>query len=542
MIQRYRFQPPSRTRRGETVRQEIVSPIGGINDSIPPWNLSQGQSPYAVNFRVDKDRLSLAKRGGMRRYGTLHADLTPGTFSANTATHLLAGESADGIYPLYMILSDTSIMYYMVDTPFDRVWYRLNAAPSAPQTMFRRAIPVLEASSGSVWNVLTSGQSAVPDALTAYWNGSTSTGFFKGVFSFLSHESYAKYGEAFNERLLFFNTSISTATEYPKRVRWSVKGNPFDFSSYGAGFQDLADMRGEGTGILADRDRLLLWSTQDVWMGRARNDDFGFDFFPVNKTKGCDLPHTLVNTDVGPIWATTNGKIWWLNGTEVIEIGREIKSLIKEDGVDHFAVASRLYATFDPKFREYKLHFLNFNSTNAAEASAVLVLRTDSLQADGRGIWQHFYYDENGVGLTHGAQGVYVTRRQSVNAKVPMKESSSVFVDENPDTGAQGVYTSKWRSQALRSRDANSKEAIAEAWVDGRGALALVATKEASSNATLYTSPTRSFGITSLDTTLYFPLAPVASRHPQIEVISTDGTSLQIHSIRLTLRAYSGRF
>lgn len=526
MIQRYRFQPPSRTRRGETTRSEIVSPIGGLDQSTPPWNLRGGRTPYAENVRLTRDRLGIEKRPGMQQFYT---GLPQSMTEAKTPVAAFVGFSTDGRVEIPIALSSISSAFYYRN-PNTGNWLGATGTNISSRTADIRFATVFRASDGSVYNFWTNDDQMAPQSFI-YNPDLGIAALGSGSGSFLSSESQAKYVAAFNERLLYFNTSINSATRFPTRVRWSIKGDPFDFISYGAGFQDLAEMHGEGRGMLAERDRLLLWSEHDVWMGRARNDDFGFDFFALNHEVGLEYPKTLSATDVGPIWVGKDLRMWRLVGNEVQEIGREVRSFLRSNlsSLDNF------YATFDRRSRQYRLYFLNKEGTlslTSNPANAALILHTDTLQASGQGSWFYYKYPYR---IPAATEHFIVS-----SAMTPYVESEGVFTDQIP--AGQQTFTAKWRSQAIRSRDANAKEAIAEAWIDGRGALASVAAKEASSNATLYTSPTRSFGTTSVDTTLYFPLSPVASRHPQIEIISTDGTSMQIHSIRLTLRAYSGRF
>ena len=523
MIQRFKFHPPSRTKRGETLRQEIIRPVGGIDQTVPPWNLGRGRTPYAENCRLTRDRLGVEKRPGLQNY--FGVNNIPGSAQPFVA---FMGETTDGQDEVPMVLtSANSGVYYR--NPTTGNWVGSTALGVSSYTADVHFATVYSASDSSTHVVWTNGDQLAPNS--AWFSPKLgSNALNQGVGSFLSHASTAKYVASFNERLLFFNTSIDSTTVYPKRVHWSVKGSPFDFNSIGAGFQDIADMHGEGTGMVANKDFLVLWSTEDVWIGRARNDAFGFDFLALEHSVGADMPSTIVETDAGPIWMNSDCRIWRLAGTQVVEVGREIKNLLRSE----VSSLEGAYATYLPSQREYRIYFLNKRATASLTSdppNACVVLHTDTMGERG-GSWFYYTYDKR---LPAGDEGFVIS-----SDATPYIEEEGTHTDQVPS--GQQTFDMIWQTPATRARDASQREAVAEVWIDGRGTLLQATSKEASSAETLYASGSKSFGTTSLDTTVFFPMNPVASRHPLVELKSTDGVKAEIHNVRLTLRAYSGRF
>jgi hypothetical protein len=217
-----------------------------------------------------------------------------------------------------------------------------------------------------------------------------------------SQISSPKYVAAVNERLALFNGTVDGDSR-PNRVAWSIKGDPFDFTSVGAGFQDLVEMRGDGTGIVASGDQLVLFSDNEVWLGRPTDNIFGFDFFPVpsgGKQNGCPYPRTIAVTDAGPMWLGQDLNVYLLNGNRVISVGDKIhreledrRALIDKDKT------ANVWATYDPAQGHYRITYTL--TGNEVGLISSVVLKTNTLARDTGPAWTVYQYSGHAWGVGH---------------------------------------------------------------------------------------------------------------------------------------------
>lgn len=107
----------------------------------------------------------------------------------------------------------------------------------------------------------------------------------------------------FDTRLVYWNVRyLSSSSQLVQRVAWTVKGNPEDQTSIGAGYQDLFDMKGVGTRIFARVDELFVATDQEIWRGRAVGPPFDFQFDPFSRVQGIPYPRAAINTPDGLFW------------------------------------------------------------------------------------------------------------------------------------------------------------------------------------------------------------------------------------------------
>jgi putative component of toxin-antitoxin plasmid stabilization module len=113
----------------------------------------------------------------------------------------------------------------------------------------------------------------------------------------------AKDVALFDTRLMYWNVRyLSSSSQLVQRVAWTVKGNPEDVTSIGAGFQDLFDMKGFGTRVFTRTDEVLLATDQEIWRGRAIGPPFDFQFDPFSRVLGVPYPRAAINTPEGLFW------------------------------------------------------------------------------------------------------------------------------------------------------------------------------------------------------------------------------------------------
>lgn len=159
------------------------------------------------------------------------------------------------------------------------------------------------------------------------WGGpSDNTGF-----STLTQGPIAKDVTLFANRVVAFNIrELSSSSRVVQRVQWSVGGDPEDWLGIGSGFEDLVDMRGQGTRILSTEDEMVLLSTEEVWRGRLLRGDFVFQFSPLNKEVGAPFGKAVIQTKAGIFWLGADSNIYQLQGTTVRPVGGEIQRTIRD--------------------------------------------------------------------------------------------------------------------------------------------------------------------------------------------------------------------
>lgn len=121
-------------------------------------------------------------------------------------------------------------------------------------------------------------------------------------------------------RLVWFNVS-SLLTSYPTRVVWSGRGLPLTYTvADGAGFEDLLDMRGVGLKVIADPDGVVLFSDQEIWRGRRRQDAYAFDFYRISD-QGTPFPRSITRTPHGITYLGRDRELYLLSGDQPIALG-----------------------------------------------------------------------------------------------------------------------------------------------------------------------------------------------------------------------------
>jgi hypothetical protein len=310
-----------------TNRVEVVEPTLGLNKAQPEIDLQPGETPDAENFVVDDGYLR--PRSGLSLFAESHTSL-------NADAGILAYEyqGVDGTL-LPVIASAGTVLAYGVSAAAS--WSTLSYVPinvsdplSGNSTHPIHACVVYEPNDDENWFVFTNGVN-----IPKYSIPSTET--YSEVSDFKSVESYAKYCYALDDRLCFFHCADS-ATTFATRVRWSERGNTSKFSTVGAGFEDLMDMRGEGTGVAVREMDALLFSADEVWVQRPRRDNFAFDFFPLSRGLGTRYPRTITNTPIGTIFMANDFMHYIVRGSVIQPIGQKIHALSGSAGTSSTTV------------------------------------------------------------------------------------------------------------------------------------------------------------------------------------------------------------
>jgi hypothetical protein len=154
------------------------------------------------------------------------------------------------------------------------------------------------------------------------------------VFSTLTGAPRAKFIAAYDNYLLAFNIrdSGSAASEYVQRVQWNDRGSASSWTGGLSGFEDLLAMRGQGTRIVAQDNRVILFSDAEIWQGYPSNFPFVFRFEPLDRSVGCPYSWTISDTPRGIIFLARNLQTYLLpkGGGVAVPIGQRLYRTIRE--------------------------------------------------------------------------------------------------------------------------------------------------------------------------------------------------------------------
>lgn len=117
-------------------------------------------------------------------------------------------------------------------------------------------------------------------------------------FSYVTGAPHPKAVGSFDNYIIAWNlqgSSVGGTT-----VKWCVRGEPFNWTGEGSGFEDLLDMRGMGTAVRGMPDgRVILFGTVEIWYGVRATYPAQFTFTPLEKHVGCPFQRTIQETDAG---------------------------------------------------------------------------------------------------------------------------------------------------------------------------------------------------------------------------------------------------
>ncbi len=310
-IRRSKFQPPNPTgRRSQIVRNLITTPYLGMNTAQPPRELQPNESPFIRDFRVTD--LGLAPRSVNSRVGFVGITDAVQHLKQHEAT--LVGISTSSLVWTNTISSLFSMSWSSggIDMP------DLSATASGATQRFD-TVSAKDALYGNT-AYITGVDQMVPQFLPLDNSSSHST-----LTDWLaSGESFAYACDAFDDRLVMWGSIDSLGTQFPVRAKWSVRGDPDDFTSPGSGQENLVVMDGTASRIVHTTDRQLLFTERDVWEATPRRDAFAFDFRPLSDGIGLAASRALVETPFGIFWYGTDRKLHRYFNGRVTLIGRKI--------------------------------------------------------------------------------------------------------------------------------------------------------------------------------------------------------------------------
>ncbi len=568
-----RFAQPIAPSKG-AAPQHTMGPFQGMNTSVPPQNLQPGETPYAENFVINAGVLE--SRSCVSKYSGTTAAGWPANYVP--AVYMQGYSTAGTRWDLVLVAESSETGWAKYSTDNGATWtddsshltfiYPVSRGPLQADTWSWTQFfePDSDQNAVAATSNYTLPMYRVLDASSDWTHFS----------DIISHESTARFVESFDNRLIFFNTTDASGTQ-GTRVRWSMRGDPTDFTSVGAGFEDLVNMKGRGTGMEAEEDRLILFSDFEVWEGRPRRDAYAFDFDVIKKDIGCTYSDTIVRTPVGIIWLGDDFNFYRAHNGVVRAFSPDIQRFL-QDNVD----TTKLKAQYDSKEGLYML-FFNRSDDNGVYPHAFF-MRVRDIRPDERhperdkADWMY----QNMIGsraAPHRAKGydvmsLAITGNYTIGPTYHLTQDW--FYDEDPNAAVKDSLTQLWTSPAMRmNNDPEVFEAVTEILID-------YSYEAASSSSTLHTrvyarashdtgwlagsdtstefegtpdvyfptwfasSNTPSFPVMK---TVHAPITPQATRYCQFMIYNPGDLAsnnepeakLRIHNFHTTIRPWSGR-
>jgi hypothetical protein len=178
------------------------------------------------------------------------------------------------------------------------------------------------------------------------------------LFSTLTSAPRAKYVASYDNYLVALNVRdpASATSLYVQRVQWSDRGNPSNWTAGLSGFEDLLDMKGQGTRIISDGRRMVIFSDLEIWQGVTANAPFQFVFSAIDRSVGCPYPWSVCQTPAGIVFLGTGSRPYLLptDGGELQPIGDSVRPYI-QSFVNFGVSTDRIWSVYDPYFNTWRL-------------------------------------------------------------------------------------------------------------------------------------------------------------------------------------------
>lgn len=536
---RQKFNLPPRLQGDQSAsRADIFEPVLGFDQSQPVIDLKPGQTPDSENFIVEDGFLT--PRSGLSIFGP--SDTSLGDVALMVAEH----RDVDG--NRFPVIASARTIAFFANNDWSTISYVVRGA-GAPanqlsgtslNNMF--ATSIYEPNIDQNWLVFSNGID-----LPKVWQPSQVT--YSDLSDYISVESIGRIPFSLDNRLCFFNCGNSS-TAFATRVRWSERGLTSNFSTIGAGFEDLMDMAGTGSGVATREFDAILFSTEEVWIARPRRDAFAFSFIPLQRSLGCPFPKTIAKTPQGVIFLTRELEPYIVSGSQVRPIGKSVHQFLRTT----IQAPDQAFGLYNSRRQRYELYFRTVGEVSRAAHG--LYLDMDS------GAWMpiSFHAFEFGAGAEVGADlggditwdGVTMTWDEIQSSWNNMVESTSLDKEvmlvssagtayrlrENQLTDDGSTITSRWDSHAFNSpNDPTMRQSISDVWADYKS-------DSASSMSILFkASPSDNFAASqSVD----LPLALnnksvqipffITGSHPQMRVQVNNATRPRLSRFVVKLR------
>lgn len=195
------------------------------------------------------------------------------------------------------------------------------------------------------------------------------------VFSTLTGAPQAKFVATYNNYVLAFNLK-DAGNDLVQRVQWSDRGDPSTWTQGSAGFEDLLDMRGQGTRIMAQENQVILFSEDEIWRGVERDYPFQFAFQALDRSVGCPYSWTACNTPLGIIFLGKDYQVYLLpkGGGQAQPIGKGLHRTIRNT-IDQ---PQRAWSVYDHTLSQYQLYYAIRGGSGTPQRAVYLDIQSGS--------------------------------------------------------------------------------------------------------------------------------------------------------------------
>ena len=525
----------------------LVEPTVGLDASQPSVDAPLGSTPQSENY--------IMREGGLEPRAMLRSRTSNPQSMATVVTG--GWEFQDTQNNRYPVVSGTSRLAWYSNGSWSVLSYvsaaGINEVPAGSSTSYWDATQCYYDLRDEHIGIMANGSYQ-----SLYcWQSNTT------IFSTLTGAPRAKYVTTYDNYVLAFNIrdSSSANSDYVQRVQWSDRGSASSWTQGLAGFEDLLAMRGQGTRIVAQDNRLILFSDAEIWQGYPAAFPSVFRFEPYDRSVGCPYPWTVTSTPRGLIFLARNLQTYILpkEGGPATPIGQRLHRVIRET-ID---VPERAWGVYDPNTDQYQLYYA-IQGGSAYPQRAVYLNMTD-------GSWAQQTFDpvSGGLSLTRGFAVTGLAESSSATTWGGLAAASIRWADLNRTWASLGTVTAsqdrrdiyvgssagtvyyfdsnatsdngtavacKWRSSALWGESPGQQKTVTEWRVDYNGA--------SDSSLTLRFSQNMGGGfqsgehvdlpaVSGLSQGIGYPY--VAARHPMFQVES-EGVRHRLFRFYVTAR------
>ena len=318
----------------------VAQLTGGLDVSVDAIFLVDKASPYLRNVRFDK---GLIKKGvGFAGFGTgLPLD---GTVMLIDSFPLEGGT-------VHTLIVTTKWVYRYISTSNSYEKKNPLASFTGDEDNQFSSVVTGKAVAGS-WQdlfILTNGKDKIQK-----WVGTDAD--FADLGGWTTAPTLAKSLAVFRSRLIGGFT-VDAGTICPRRVQWSIAGDPEDITGTGSGFVDLVETSDWVVTLALLKNKLYIFKERSIWelpyVGGT--DVFGT---PVLKIEGVGTfsPGSIVNLGEELLFYGTDN-IYLYDGLDLVSIGKNIYSYLyeTEKRVVNAAKANRVPSAYIEELKSYQI-------------------------------------------------------------------------------------------------------------------------------------------------------------------------------------------
>jgi hypothetical protein len=247
-------------------------------------------------------------------------------------------------------------------------------------------------------------------------------------------------------------------------------------STFGAGFQDIMDMKGVGSGVAVREFDAVLFSTEEVWAQRPRRDNFAFDFDALNRSVGCPFPKTIAITPQGIIFLTREMEPYIVTGNQIQPIGKPIHQFLRNE----IRNVQNSFGLYNSKRQRYEFYYDSGSASGRANRGLYLDLdsgawmpinmhgQTLSAGAEvgsdiaAEIVWDNVTQTWDEVGTTWNLMTESTSKDKDV--MVVNSEGTVYRFRDEQGTDDGSTITSHWDSYAMSTSNPTRKVSFTELW------------------------------------------------------------------------------